>query len=170
MCAVAAIVAVVLQCGKADIACDGRVVHAAICSGATEGLGHCPAGKFSRATGKAGHFCKRANRRRAGRRFAGSPEVASCLNPLTGFHLAVMSPSPSESIDSSATSSARCPRCRRVFDCGARGGREACWCVSMPAMPTEALDAGTGCLCPECLADAIARTRAMEGSAAPAPD
>ncbi|MHB9840734.1 cysteine-rich CWC family protein [Paraburkholderia terrae] len=86
------------------------------------------------------------------------------------FHLAVMNPSPSESIGSSATSSARCPRCRRVFDCGARGGREACWCVSMPAMPTDALDASTGCLCPECLADAIARTRAMEGRAAPAPD
>ncbi|TCG07056.1 hypothetical protein BZM27_22140 [Paraburkholderia steynii] len=80
-----------------------------------------------------------------------------------------MNPSPSESIGSSATSSARCPRCRRVFDCGARAAAEACWCVSMPALPTDALDASI-CLCPECLADAIARTRAMEGSAAPAPD
>ncbi|WP_227243386.1 cysteine-rich CWC family protein [Paraburkholderia caribensis] len=86
------------------------------------------------------------------------------------FHPVVMNPSPSEPTESSAMSSARCPRCRRVFDCGGRGGREACWCVSMPVLPATALDASTGCLCPECLADVIARARATEGGAAPAPD
>ncbi|ALL63427.1 hypothetical protein K788_0003477 [Paraburkholderia caribensis MBA4] len=64
---------------------DARVGHAAICSGAVPGLGRRPAGKFSRATGKPGGPESQANRRRAGRRFADVPEVASCLNPLTGF-------------------------------------------------------------------------------------
>ncbi|MBN3759966.1 cysteine-rich CWC family protein [Burkholderia sp. Ac-20365] len=81
-----------------------------------------------------------------------------------------MNLSPSEPAETSGTSSVRCPRCRRVFDCGARGERSACWCVSMPALPAEALEAGTGCLCPECLADAIARTHAPVGGAMPAPD
>jgi hypothetical protein len=84
------------------------------------------------------------------------------------FHPVVMNPSPSESLESSVTSSVRCPRCRRVFDCGARGDRSACWCASMPALPAEALEPGTGCLCPECLAGVIARSRAAEGG--PAPD
>ncbi|MEI5997280.1 cysteine-rich CWC family protein [Paraburkholderia bengalensis] len=72
------------------------------------------------------------------------------------------------------TSSVRCPRCRRVFDCGARSEVSACWCKSMPALPADALEPGSGCLCPECLATAIARARAAKessaGSAAPAPD
>ncbi|WP_109479028.1 cysteine-rich CWC family protein [Paraburkholderia sp. C35] len=81
-----------------------------------------------------------------------------------------MKPSSSGSAESSAASSVRCPRCRRVFDCGARGDRSGCWCMSMPALPAETLDPGMSCLCPECLAAAIARTRATEGNAAPAPD
>jgi hypothetical protein len=90
------------------------------------------------------------------------------FEPTDRFHSAVMNPSLSESLESSATSSVRCPRCRRVFDCGARGDRSACWCASMPALPAEALKPGTGCLCPECLAGVIARTRVEEeGGAAP---
>ncbi|WP_245254133.1 cysteine-rich CWC family protein [Paraburkholderia sp. LEh10] len=80
-----------------------------------------------------------------------------------------MNPSRSKSLETSETSSVRCPRCRRVFDCGARGDRSACWCASMPALPADVLEAGTGCLCPECLADAIARTRAAANGATAAP-
>jgi hypothetical protein len=60
----------------------------------------------------------------------------------------------------SETSAARCPRCRRTFDCGARGDRAGCWCMAMPSLPADALDASTGCLCPECLAAEIARNQA----------
>jgi hypothetical protein len=76
------------------------------------------------------------------------------------FHLAVMNPSVSVSRESDDVSSVRCARCRRVFDCGARGDRSACWCASMPALPTDSLEPASGCLCPECLADAIARAQA----------
>ncbi|WP_118183320.1 cysteine-rich CWC family protein [Paraburkholderia phosphatilytica] len=58
---------------------------------------------------------------------------------------------------------ARCPRCGRPFDCGARStqaGGPPCWCVSMPALPAEALKRGLGCLCPECLAEALAEAQA----------
>jgi hypothetical protein len=39
----------------------------------------------------------------------------------------------------------------------------------MPALPTDALEPGSGCLCPECLADAIARTRAVDAGLPPVP-
>ncbi|MEM5389301.1 cysteine-rich CWC family protein [Paraburkholderia phymatum] len=81
-----------------------------------------------------------------------------------------MNPSLFESPEFSEASSARCPRCRRVFDCGARGDRSTCWCVSMPALPADALKAGIGCLCPECLADTIARERASAQGVAVAPE
>lgn len=58
----------------------------------------------------------------------------------------------------SAPRSARCPRCGRSFDCGARTQPFDCWCMSMPGLPDGAQPAsGARCLCPECLADEIAR-------------
>ncbi|AHI77591.1 cysteine-rich CWC family protein [Burkholderia thailandensis USAMRU Malaysia  len=54
--------------------------------------------------------------------------------------------------------SKRCPRCGSAFDCGARTRPFTCWCAAMPAMPPGAQPAtGARCLCPECLADEIAR-------------
>ncbi|MEK6348607.1 MAG: cysteine-rich CWC family protein [Burkholderia sp.] len=59
--------------------------------------------------------------------------------------------------------SRRCPRCATAFDCGAGapeapGGAEpfACWCAALPPL---AAPAGR-CLCPECLAGALARQAA----------
>jgi ribosomal protein L34E len=71
--------------------------------------------------------------------------------------------SPSSSSSSRDPDIAQCPRCGRPFDCGARStqaGAAPCWCVSMPALPADALERGLGCLCPECLADALAEARA----------
>ncbi|MDE1181427.1 cysteine-rich CWC family protein [Paraburkholderia sp.] len=85
-----------------------------------------------------------------------------------------VSPVPSQSACSGntaacadAASSARCPQCRAVFDCGMRTQPSACWCQSMPALPTERLAAGGSCLCPECLAGEIARAKAAGGASAP---
>jgi hypothetical protein len=55
--------------------------------------------------------------------------------------------------------SARCPRCGRSFDCGRRGDPSQpfdCWCLSMPPLPPGRLAPGMRCLCPECLAEALA--------------
>ncbi|MBV8627832.1 MAG: cysteine-rich CWC family protein [Paraburkholderia sp.] len=63
---------------------------------------------------------------------------------------------------SPAVGRARCPRCGRSFDCGMRNEASDCWCRSMPALPAERLKAGSGCLCPECLAEEIARAQVPE--------
>ncbi len=48
--------------------------------------------------------------------------------------------------------STACPRCGRVFDCGAQDSSQPCWCVSLPKLPLEALGQGdAGCYCPDCL-------------------
>jgi hypothetical protein len=48
----------------------------------------------------------------------------------------------------------RCARCGAGFDCGARA-TQACWCAALP--PLTPIDASLGgCLCPSCLARAIA--------------
>jgi hypothetical protein len=57
------------------------------------------------------------------------------------------------------TISARCPHCGRSFDCGRNATTLACWCKSMPPLPADRLEPGSRCLCPECLADKIARTQ-----------
>ncbi|WP_429255075.1 cysteine-rich CWC family protein [Paraburkholderia sp. GAS334] len=68
-----------------------------------------------------------------------------------------MNPSGSASGTSSKdVVSVRCPRCGVSFDCGAQAKTVACWCRAMPALPRERLEPGSGCLCPECLADEIA--------------
>ncbi|MFL9890827.1 cysteine-rich CWC family protein [Paraburkholderia sp. RL17-381-BIF-C] len=58
---------------------------------------------------------------------------------------------------SRSQSSARCPRCGSVFDCGMHTQPLDCWCRKMPALPADRLDPTGRCLCPECLAAEIAR-------------
>ncbi|TMH55924.1 MAG: hypothetical protein E6H62_06060 [Betaproteobacteria bacterium] len=43
----------------------------------------------------------------------------------------------------------RCVRCGEAFECGARAGRENCWCEGFPAL--SAPTPGSGCYCPRCL-------------------
>ncbi|TMH46272.1 MAG: hypothetical protein E6H59_05150 [Betaproteobacteria bacterium] len=43
----------------------------------------------------------------------------------------------------------RCARCGDAFECGARAGREPCWCEGFPAL--SAPIPGSGCYCPRCL-------------------
>jgi len=90
------------------------------------------------------------------------PAGSGIMSGLTVWcHCAVMNLSRASTTSTSADISAvRCPNCRRTFDCGARGDRAGCWCMSMPSLPAAALDASSGCLCPECLAAAIARNQA----------
>ena len=66
----------------------------------------------------------------------------------------------------------RCARCATAFDCGAAlpADGPGCWCVTLPALPAPARDAGgamlAGCLCPACLREEIARQRSIEDVAA----
>ncbi|KAF1054195.1 MAG: hypothetical protein GAK41_00647 [Burkholderia gladioli] len=58
----------------------------------------------------------------------------------------------------------RCPQCTAAFDCGAGAQRGAateaepfaCWCAALPPL----VDPAGPCLCPECLAGALARQAA----------
>jgi len=45
----------------------------------------------------------------------------------------------------------RCSACGIEFGCGASGPEGACWCTRYPTITPEA---GAGCLCPACLAQA----------------
>ncbi len=48
-----------------------------------------------------------------------------------------------------------CPKCGNAFECGSGGQNGGCWCMDWPAtLPVN--DAATACLCPVCLAQAIA--------------
>ncbi|TMH38296.1 MAG: hypothetical protein E6H49_04215 [Betaproteobacteria bacterium] len=51
----------------------------------------------------------------------------------------------------------RCARCGNAFECGARAGRETCWCEEFPAL--SAPTAGSGCYCPRCLSETIETDR-----------
>jgi hypothetical protein len=64
----------------------------------------------------------------------------------------------------------RCPRCGRAFDCGQEARTADCWCRAMPPLPADKLKAGSRCLCPECLAEEIARTQNDPAAAAAADD
>jgi len=48
-----------------------------------------------------------------------------------------------------APQASRCVRCGEAFQCGARAGREHCWCGGFPAL--SAPTPGSGCYCPRCL-------------------
>jgi hypothetical protein len=52
--------------------------------------------------------------------------------------------------------SVRCPRCGSSFDCGRNSQPFDCWCKVLPALPANQLDPRGRCLCPECLAAAVA--------------
>ncbi|MBN3811217.1 cysteine-rich CWC family protein [Paraburkholderia sp. Ac-20347] len=60
--------------------------------------------------------------------------------------------------------SVRCPRCGNRFDCGRHAEPFDCWCKSLPALPASQLDPRGRCLCPECLAAAVASERTPSGS------
>jgi len=47
----------------------------------------------------------------------------------------------------------RCARCGAAFECGARAGREHCWCEGFPALSAPV--PGSGCCCPRCLKESI---------------
>ncbi|WP_439889697.1 cysteine-rich CWC family protein [Ralstonia sp. 25C] len=57
-----------------------------------------------------------------------------------------------------------CAVCGAELRCGAIGdGKQpdaTCWCMEEPQLPAGALRPGQGCLCPRCLREAIAQTRA----------
>jgi len=59
-----------------------------------------------------------------------------------------------------------CPRCGRIFDCGAQDSSQPCWCVSLPKLPLETLGKDdAGCYCPDCL-----RVRLAEHGLLPRPE
>jgi len=81
-------------------------------------------------------------------------------------------PAPSAATDAEAQDpqSARCPRCGRSFDCGREARTADCWCRAMPPLPAERLKPGSRCMCPECLAEEIARAHNDPAAAAAADD
>jgi hypothetical protein len=56
----------------------------------------------------------------------------------------------------------RCAACGATFDCSILAGREACWCAALP--PLALIEAGRGCLCPGCLAEALRRQEQAGGA------
>ncbi|HYQ94014.1 MAG TPA: cysteine-rich CWC family protein [Burkholderiales bacterium] len=62
------------------------------------------------------------------------------------------SPRPTE-----APQTSRCARCGDAFECGARAGRENCWCGEFPALASPI--PGSGCYCPRCLGESIETAR-----------
>ncbi|MGH8777520.1 cysteine-rich CWC family protein [Paraburkholderia sp.] len=88
-----------------------------------------------------------------------------------------MNPSTHRSPATTAASG-RCPRCGHAFDCAMRAagvttaaGQQSdtppCWCRAMPPLPAERLVPGRACLCPECLADEIARAQTASDTPGP---
>ena len=47
----------------------------------------------------------------------------------------------------------QCLQCGKEFECGAKAGKQTCWCVSFPHIPFE--KESDRCLCPECLGKKI---------------
>jgi hypothetical protein len=87
----------------------------------------------------------------------GLPDVASFPDRMSGNSFWIVMNSPADQVHAK---SARCPRCRSVFDCALHGQPFDCWCKAMPALPAARLEPGGRCLCPECLAAEIARGQA----------
>ncbi|MFA6456568.1 MAG: cysteine-rich CWC family protein [Bacteroidota bacterium] len=46
-----------------------------------------------------------------------------------------------------------CSHCGAHFECGAKAGKETCWCFSLPPVVPQEND--DRCLCPTCLNDRI---------------
>ncbi|PMS11002.1 cysteine-rich CWC family protein [Trinickia caryophylli] len=53
---------------------------------------------------------------------------------------------------------AHCPGCGAKFDCACDAKPHVCWCAAMPKVSAERLVPGQSCLCPQCLAAALARS------------
>jgi hypothetical protein len=90
-------------------------------------------------------------------RAARREDVASWLHvfdSLSIFNRIMTRPKPR----SAAIASPRCPRCGRAFDCGKWSQPFECWCAALLKLPPERLAADARCLCPECLADEIAKS------------
>ncbi|WP_321886039.1 cysteine-rich CWC family protein [Paraburkholderia bannensis] len=66
---------------------------------------------------------------------------------------------------SHAVRHARCPRCGNAFDCGRHTEPFDCWCKALPAVPANQLDPRGRCMCPECLAAAVAAGGVSRGGA-----
>jgi Predicted Fe-S protein len=49
-----------------------------------------------------------------------------------------------------------CSACGTTFECGSGGQQGGCWCQDLPNLMPLTFDSGD-CLCPECLANALAR-------------
>lgn len=62
------------------------------------------------------------------------------------------------------TSSQRCPACGQPLRCGVAMGDSQCWCFALP--PRLSPDGAASCLCPDCLAKALAQARAADDSPA----
>jgi hypothetical protein len=61
--------------------------------------------------------------------------------------------------ESTGTSGQCCAQCGALFVCAMQAGLAECWCAKLPPIvPPLGLDAG--CLCPDCLAEAIRRAQA----------
>lgn len=49
-----------------------------------------------------------------------------------------------------------CSQCGAAFTCSATAGEKTCWCFNLPhAMPVPKEGEARGCLCPNCLQEAI---------------
>ncbi|MCC6921339.1 MAG: cysteine-rich CWC family protein [Alphaproteobacteria bacterium] len=61
--------------------------------------------------------------------------------------------------DPAALRALNCNACGAAFACGAMAGPEGapCWCAALP--PLRTVRPGGDCLCPACLAAALARER-----------
>ena len=60
---------------------------------------------------------------------------------------------------SESVEQAICERCGRHFHCGARDA-QPCWCATAFPPIMDGREAVAGCLCPDCLRQAIARRSA----------
>ena len=68
--------------------------------------------------------------------------------------MTMFDPNP-ENIPAATGRIARCPECAAEFRCGADAGGGECWCASFPVLSPLRLPL-RGCLCPACLAKAVA--------------
>ncbi|MBQ1783607.1 MAG: cysteine-rich CWC family protein [Gammaproteobacteria bacterium] len=55
-----------------------------------------------------------------------------------------------------ATASQICPACGQPLRCGVAMGDSQCWCFALP--PQLSPEGAASCLCPDCLAKALAQT------------
>jgi hypothetical protein len=54
-----------------------------------------------------------------------------------------------------SSSTLQCARCGASFRCGI-GDADGCWCARLPPLPRSAYAGGAGCVCEDCLREALA--------------